>query len=109
MITKEKFIEVLAFLKKKQSQENRFCELLEEMVPDTFVHAFVYADFESELVKLLKIALDLPDENDDIEYFLYELDFGKDYKPGTVTEEDGTEIDMSSPEKLYNYLVKIKK
>lgn len=44
----------------------------------------------------------------DISYFCYELDFGKKWKPGMVTDQDkdGNEIDVdfSSAEKLWEYL-----
>lgn len=41
-----------------------------------------------------------------IEYFMYDLDFGKEYKPGVITEADGTLIDLSNAGSLYDYLVK---
>lgn len=41
----------------------------------------------------------------DIDYFCIELDFGRKYEPGCITYADGTEIDMSTPEKLYDYLM----
>lgn len=41
----------------------------------------------------------------DIDYFCIELDFGRKYEPECITYADGTEIDMSTPEKLYDYLL----
>lgn len=49
----------------------------------------------------------MQDKNEWISYFVYELDFGKDYEYGSVTQEiDGQicNVDISTPEKLYNLL-----
>lgn len=50
-----------------------------------------------------------PDGMGDVSYFCYELDFGKEWKPGMVEEQDENgnmvDVDMSSAEKLYDYLV----
>ena len=40
---------------------------------------------------------------DDIEYFCYEINFGREYKVGCITGENGEPIDFSSAEKLYDY------
>ena len=46
---------------------------------------------------------------DDIDYFCSEINFGREYTPGCVTEtnENGEkiDIDLSSAEKLYDYLI----
>lgn len=46
----------------------------------------------------------------DVEYFCWQLDFGRSWEPGSIIEEgpDGneTEIDFSSAEKLWDYLMK---
>ena len=54
------------------------------------------------VVELLAEIMD--DEMGDIEFFCYELDYGKKYEPGIVTDEEGNEIDISTPERLYDFL-----
>lgn len=44
-------------------------------------------------------------ENDNIGYFCFELDWGKNYKPGVITEDDGTIVPLATLEDLYNLLV----
>lgn len=39
-----------------------------------------------------------------VSYWCWELEYGKRYKDGCVTEKDGTIIDISTPEKLWKYL-----
>lgn len=46
---------------------------------------------------------------DDISYFCFELDFGREWEPGKVTDYDKNgnpvDVDMSSAGKLYDYLL----
>jgi len=48
------------------------------------------------------------DITDDVSYFCFELNFGKDWKPGSVIDKDENgnevEVDFSTAEKLYDYL-----
>ena len=46
---------------------------------------------------------------DDLEYFCYEIDFGRGYEVGSVTGANGEIIDFSSAEKLYDYFVEEEK
>jgi hypothetical protein len=72
----------------------------------------VYCDFcngaglqishESLVVKLLEKLM--RDQFENISYFIYELQYGKQYESGMVTGPDG-DIDLSTPEALYDYLV----
>lgn len=41
-----------------------------------------------------------------IEYFVHELDFGRDYKNGLVQDENGNDIILRNAEDLYDLLVK---
>lgn len=55
------------------------------------------------VVELLAEIMD--DKMGDIEFFCYELDFGRKYEPGMITDEEGNGIDLSSPERLYDTLI----
>ena len=46
------------------------------------------------------------DKDEWIDYFCFELDFGKKWKEGVITEKDGTDIILKTPEDLYNLLEK---
>ena len=45
-----------------------------------------------------------PHSKGDVEYFCWELNFGEDFTPGCVVDEDGRECDFSSIEALWTYL-----
>lgn len=44
--------------------------------------------------------------DDALSYYVYELDFGRKYTPGCVTEGDGEICPLSNPDELYDDLVK---
>ena len=57
---------------------------------------------ESTVVFLLRKLLNDAVEN--IDYFIYELDYGRKYESGMITDENEKDIDFSTAEKLYDYL-----
>ena len=44
-------------------------------------------------------------ENDNIGYFVFELDWGKNYEPGMVLDKDGIIVPLATLEDLYALLV----
>ena len=42
---------------------------------------------------------------EDVSYFCINADFGRGWHHGMVTDADGNDIDLSTAEKLYDYLV----
>ena len=61
------------------------------------------------LIDTLDKMFELPNNTffgSDIAYFIFELDFGKKYEPGCVKDDNGNEIDFSSAEALYDYILK---
>jgi hypothetical protein len=57
---------------------------------------------EGNLVDLLETIMD--DRGEWISYWAWELEFGKKYRPGCVTD-NGVDVDISTTEKLYDFLV----
>lgn len=60
-------------------------------------------DVTDGLINLLR--LQMCDGDGDIVYFMCELNFGKDYTDGCMVDVDGNNIDISTVEKLYDYLM----
>ena len=102
MISKELFVETINFMKERNDAIDRINrELSVEFEDSTF---YPYFRYEEMLVKVLKATMH--DEGDWIRYFLYEGNYGEDLKPDSVSEADGTPIDITTSEKLYDFLVK---
>lgn len=112
MINKEKFCEIIEELRNiNEIQEkigdlfrNSKNEMLREFgTPDAMIIAN-----ENIIVDLLKDSFGLNKNDDTLEWWIWEMNYGKDITAEDVIDENGKFIDITTPEKLYNYLVSIK-
>ena len=105
MISKEKFVEIINRLKNYNELQNKINDLFKDNIDNKemdFMNAgSICIGHESVVVYLLERMFD----TDMISYFIYELDYGEKYKEGCVLDENMNNIDLSTAEKLYNYLV----
>lgn len=105
MISKEKFVEIINRLKNYNELQNKINDLFKDNIDNKemdFMNAgSICIGHESVVVYLLERMFD----TDMISYFIYELDYGEKYKEGCVLDENMNEIDLSTAEKLYDYLV----
>ena len=114
MISKQEFIKYIKFLKEIDSRELKFQKSLEECfgkenVGHFFFFIFIMKNVVEMLCKLLDIEPNLEDNFcDDLHYFIYELDYGDAKGANEAIEAYGKTWDLSSPEKLYDYLCAMK-
>lgn len=105
LVNKNEFIKIINRLKdytKLQDKINDlFKDLLDNKEQDFCNAGSICIGHESVVVKLLEDMF----ETDLISWWIYELDYGKEYKPGCLTEDD-MEIDVSTVDKLYDVLMK---
>ena len=105
IISKDKFVEIINRLKNYNNLQDKINDLFRDNIDNKemdFINAgSICIGHESVVVYLLERMFD----TDMISYFIYELDYGKKYKAGCVLDENMNEIDLSTPEKLYDYLV----
>ena len=100
-LTKQEFVDILNRLREatelvdKDSKENLECDFCNG--------AGLQISHEGIVVKLLEKLMQ--DSAGNISYFIYELDYGKEYREDCVSDKNGN-IDISTPEKLYDYLMK---
>ena len=58
-----------------------------------------------ELTKRMEKQLNkIFDDTDTLSWWLYECNYGRDFKIGDL-EDNGVKVDLTTPEKLYDYLV----
>lgn len=104
MISKETFVAAVNELRRAWDYQ----EGLNKYFRDNDVDGYVFQpDCSMMLVKVIEETMDLPvDEKlgSDLAYFCYEINFGRDFKPGCITD-NGKDVDFSSAESLYDYLV----
>lgn len=107
-LTKEQFVEYVDCIKKTCDKDNMLSEAIEKACNDDCRVFGLYGTECSVMVDLLSLAMGLEVgtcDGNEIEYFIYDLNFGKDYNEGCLSEMDGTPIDISTAEKLYDYIV----
>ena len=104
-MTKELFIATINSIQKQIEIDRKNSSMLQEMFPDDRIY-FGYNNSElfNALNKILKESM--KDKYDWIYYFMYELDFGEKYYDGCVLDKDKSIIDLSSAERLYEFLIK---
>ena len=107
MISKEEFVKFLGYIKKTQKKEDKIDTFVRELSFDGY--CYMLSDEISYMIEMLCAAMGIEYNSDDIcgddiQYFIYDLEWGTNWKPGCITEDD-KDIDISTPEKLYDYLV----
>lgn len=107
-LTKEEFIHFMDQIKKTSKRDDELSVAIEKACNRDCRVIGLYSEEISTMISLLSLAMgvELHRDGNIIEYFIWDLDFGEDYKEGCYTEEDDTPIDISMAEKLYDYIVR---
>lgn len=103
MISKERFVEVLKFIKERSESMELINSLMTKEFEDCIFQP--YFKYETEMIRLLADAMEAPCALESIEYFVYELDFGKKWTRCCVTTLDGKEIPYGTAEDVYDDIV----
>lgn len=65
------------------------------------------ASLEQKFIAVLEhVTNDVSKDQSDLSYFLFELDAGREWEPGTITDEDGNDIPMKTLDDLWNEVKK---
>ena len=106
MITKKQFIEIIDRLRETNdfvNETNDKARKLQDAVESDFFNAMsLSVSHESIVVQLLE---NMFDDKDYISWWMYELDYGRKYKEYCIQDADGKSIDISTTEKLYDFLI----
>lgn len=106
MIDKENFIAIINKLKKVNDfvyETNKKARELDDAIISDFYNTMSLSiSHENIVVELLE---DIFNDKDTISWWLYEKDYGRNLEL-KIWDETGKEIDLSTADKLYNYLVK---
>ncbi len=105
-ISKEEFIRIMKRLEETEMIKNKIDKIIKEST-DCIISDFTNSGslmicHEDIVIKLLEIMFD---DVDTISWWIYDLEYGKKYEDGCITEKDGTIIDLSTAEKLYDFLI----
>lgn len=105
-LAKQEFVDILNRLREATELVDKVEELFrdsrENLECDFCNGAGLQISHEGIVVKLLEKLMQ--DSVGNISYFIYELDYGRDYREGCISDNNDN-IDISTPEKLYDYLM----
>ena len=107
MISKEKFVSILEEMKELHDIEDKINELGRKCSNDSIRDFGFFSYLTCQDETLIDLLCTIFKDSDIISWWIYDLDFGRAYKDGCITEDNGnTIIDLSTADKLYDYLVK---
>ena len=106
MITKKEFIEIINRLRDYNDLQDKINDLFKDNIDNKemdFMNAgSICIGHETIVVRLLE---NMFNDKDTISWWFYECDYGRDFSLGDL-EVNGVAIDISTAEKLYDYLIK---
>lgn len=110
MITKEQFIYYIGEIKTLIEKSDMLSKALADF--DSCRDFGGFSNFRAidALVSLLEDVMGEERSTEyptNISYFIYDLEFGSKWTEDSIQESDGTPIDISTADKLYDYLVKV--
>lgn len=102
-ITKEGFKVIIDNIEKQNRKDIKYCRALGEVL-HPHIEPYDNHLLVDTLLQLLKTAFNDKHKNSWIDYYCWEIDFGRGYKEGCATRKDKSNIDLSSAEGLYDFL-----
>ena len=115
MISKEKFVEYINFIKSLDDKESKLQDGLQACFGKENVgYVSVFNEVVSKMIEMLCDLMGIEYNidthiGDDIQYFIYELNFGKSKDAVEAIITDGKTYDLSTAEKLYDYILESNK
>lgn len=106
-ITKEKFCKIMDDFIAERDIAKQMDNLLDNSpvrdVRDFFSASCLHFAHEPLVVELLSVMFDDGDEL--IEYWMYEMDFGREWYAGCMKDTEGNDVMLADAESLYDYLI----
>ena len=106
LISKKEFVEIIERLKNTDDTVNKvnkiFNSTIDSQISDFMNASSLMICHEDIAVKLLEKIFD---DKEILSWWLYECNYGRDFKIGCL-EDNGVKVDLTTAEKLYDYLVK---
>ena len=103
---KETFISAIEAIEKQHKHDLECADKIGEVFSQPYAYELTYDNhwLSNALIEVLSEVMN--DESAWIEYYLWELDFGKKNDRLKITGNDGEDIPLGTPEDLYNLLTK---
>ena len=102
MLTRKQFTDAMTAIIEQNAEDDRISKALGSICPDSCFYDTKHAT--KALIYLLKSTM--KDSYEWIEYWLYELDCGRKYRPSSAKDADGKPIKLKTISDLYALLKK---
>jgi len=106
ILSEQEFADIIDRLREAadlQAQVDKLFRNSRENIENDFCNAAaLQISHESSVVFLLKRIMH--DQYEYIDYFIYELDYGRKYEPEMITDESGQNIDIHTSKLLYDFI-----
>lgn len=103
IITYELFVDSIEAIRKQYDQDTQFGAAIEKAFPESSINPYKNHFLQNALVRLLQEAMNDSQAKSWLEYFMWELDFGRKYKDKTV-QVQGQDYSLSSVKDLWSIL-----
>lgn len=101
MISKEEFVKAINDVK----NTTKYQEGLNNYFRKNNAEGYIFQpDCCDTVLRLLHTYFANGDKNEWIDYFCFELDFGRKWEHGSIKDKDGNEIVLKTPEDLYELI-----
>ncbi len=101
MINKDFFVKVINNIE----EVSRYHERLNEFYKTNGVDGYIYQpDCTVTIIELLHNILEDLDKDEWIDYFCFDLDFGKKWEIGMIKDNNGNDVKLESAEDLWEFL-----
>ena len=105
MITKNKFCKIMNHFREQDNMAQELNQTFHNYNCMDFRDGAMFIDTESQDI-IVDLLVEMFEDNEGaIPYWCYELEYGINHYLGCVTDENDNPIDISTPEKLYDYVV----
>lgn len=103
MISLEEFCKIIQTIKSHFEKTSEFSQDMSK-----YFDGFPMFKLDGEIVEIVFLLLEniFKDKSQWIAYFCYDLDFGAKYQLDSVLDANHIPIDLSTPDKLYYFLLK---
>lgn len=101
VISKKVFKEIMEEIQKSYDYQEGLNQYFEKHDVDGYIYQ---PDCMCAIIKLLHLIFEEKDTNEWISYFCFELNFGREYKEGTVLDKNGNAIPLATIDDLYTLL-----
>ena len=107
-MTRELFVETIGEMKKQMQHDVKCSKAFSVILEDDWISTYNNTFLWNQLLRILKLAMDDSHKDSWIEYFIWELDFGKHYRDGCVSNTDGSVINIKTSGALWDFLKELK-